>query len=167
MFRQSRDSNSSCNTAGCGFSLTSFGKKYYIGAKIRDTMLFGPRVKFSASLGRLVGAKKVVDGGNFEATFRRRDFPERNELVSLTVTVLSFEMEMILDGNVQLEFPLTRDTKLSIVGNLNSWGIGQLPIKTSTSEHLEIATIALLSIFRGLFTRKVSKDTGVGNLDGG
>lgn len=38
--------NSRCNIAGCGFSLTSFGNKYYTGTKIEDTMYFGRRVQF-------------------------------------------------------------------------------------------------------------------------
>ncbi|KAI4379508.1 hypothetical protein MLD38_005791 [Melastoma candidum] len=155
--------NSRCNIAGYGFSLTSFGKNFYTGAKIEDTLYIGRRVKLTASAGRLAGAGKAAHGGSFEVMFRGSDFPVRNESISLSTTVLSFEREMVLSGNIQSEFPLTRGTRLSVACNLNSRRMGQLTIRTSSSEHLEVAAIALLSLFRGLFTRKAPENTIVEN----
>ncbi|XP_031401969.1 translocase of chloroplast 90, chloroplastic isoform X1 [Punica granatum] len=143
------------NVANCGVSLTSFKNKYYLGAKIEDQVYVGKRLKFVANAGRLGGpAGKVAYGGGLEATLRGRDYPVRTDHMSLGMTVLSFDRDTVISGNLESEFCLTRDTRLSISGNLNNRNLGQICIRTSSSEHMEIALIALVSILRGLFCRK-------------
>ncbi|KAI6682306.1 hypothetical protein NL676_036187 [Syzygium grande] len=155
------------NITECGVSLTRIGDKCYAGAKIEDTMHIGRRVKLVVNAGRLGGAEQVAYGGSFEATVRGRDYPVRTNSVSLSMTVLSFDKEMVLSGGLQSEFRLNRDTKVLISGNLNSRKMGQLSLKTSSSEHMEIALIALVSIIRGLFRRKIPENAGVGTLESG
>lgn len=155
------------NIAECGLSLTRFGDKCYTGAKIEDTMHIGRRVKLVVNAGRLGAAEQVAYGGSFEATVRGRDYPVRTDSISLSMTVLSFDKETVLSGGLQSEFRLSRDTKVMINGNLNSRKMGQLSLKTSSSEHMEIALIALVSIIRGLFRRKITENIGTGSLESG
>ncbi|KAF2318112.1 hypothetical protein GH714_041458 [Hevea brasiliensis] len=56
--------------ADCAMSLTSFGKKYYVGAKLEDTILIGKRLKFVMNAGQMRGSGEVAYGGTFEATLR-------------------------------------------------------------------------------------------------
>ncbi|XP_028778249.1 translocase of chloroplast 90, chloroplastic-like [Neltuma alba] len=155
------------NIADCGVSVTSFGKKYYIGAKIEDTVLVGKRLKFVLNAGRIVGAGQVAYGGNFEATLRGGDFPVRNDNVSLAMTVLSSNKEMVLSGSLQSEFRLGRNSKASVSANLNSRKMGKICIKTSSSEHLQIALVAVFSIFNGLLRTKGADNMRKEARDGG
>ena len=145
------------NTADYGVSLTSFGNKYYFGAKIEDTVSIGKRLKFMANAGRMGGQGQVAYGGTLEATLRGRDYPVRNDMVSLAMTVLSFNKEMVLGGNLQTEFRLNRDLKLSVNANINSRKMGQICVKTSSSEHLHIALIAAFTMLKALSRRRGTK----------
>ncbi|KHN15039.1 Translocase of chloroplast 90, chloroplastic [Glycine soja] len=146
------------NIADCGVSLTSFAKKYYVGAKLEDTVFVGKRLKFVLNAGRMEGAGQMAYGGSFEANLRGEDYPVRNDNVSLTMTVLSFNKEMVLSGSLQSEFRLSRSSKASVSANLNSRKMGQICIKISSSEHLQIASVAILSIWKFLSRRKETKN---------
>lgn len=142
------------NIADCGVSVTSFAKKYYLGAKIEDTLLVGKRLKFVLNAGQVVGAGQVAYGGNFEAIIRGGDFPVRNDNLSLAMTILSSNKETVLSGSLQTEFRLGRTSRASVSANLNSRKMGKICIKTSSSEHLQIALVAVFSIFKGLLRTK-------------
>lgn len=144
------------NIADCGVSLTSFAKKYYVGAKLEDTLLIGKRLKFVVNAGRMEGAGQVAYGGSFEASLRGEDYPVRNDNLSLTMTVLSFNKEMVLSGSLQSEFRLSRGLRASVSGNLNSRKMGKICIKMSSSEHLQIALVAVFSILKALSHRKAT-----------
>ncbi|PON42742.1 Chloroplast protein import component [Parasponia andersonii] len=142
------------NSADCGVSLTSFDNKYYFGAKLGDSISLGKRLKFVVNAGSMGGPGQVAYGGSFEATLRGRDYPIRNDLVSLTLTLLSFKKEKVLTGNLQSEFRLNRNLKLSVNANMNSQKMGRISVKTSSSEHMQIALIAAFTLFKALARRK-------------
>lgn len=146
------------NLTECGVSLTSFGNKYYIGTKLEDTISIGKRLKFALNAGRMggIGLGQVAYGGTFEATVGGRDYPVRNDKVSMTMTVLSFSKEMVMTGGFQTDFHPIRGMKMSVNANLNSRKMGQICIKTSSSEHVEIALIGLFSIIRAVLKRKAA-----------
>ncbi|KOM32977.1 hypothetical protein LR48_Vigan01g253300 [Vigna angularis] len=146
------------NIADCGVSLTSFAKRYYVGAKLEDTVFVGKRLKLVLNAGRMEGAGQMAYGGSFEANLRGEDYPVRNDNVSLTMTVLSFNKEMVLSGSLQSEFRLSRTSRASISGNLNSRKMGQVCIKISSSDHLQIASVAIFSILKFLSRRKPTRN---------
>ncbi|XP_022938149.1 translocase of chloroplast 90, chloroplastic-like [Cucurbita moschata] len=142
------------NVPGIGVSLTSIKRNCYYGAKLEDTISVGKRVKFVVSGGRIEGAGQMVYGGSIEATLRGRDYPVRNDHLSLTMTVLSFDKETILGGNVESEFRLSRSMRVSVNANLNTRKMGQICIKASSCEHLQIALISAYTVLRALLCRK-------------
>ncbi|KAA8522967.1 hypothetical protein F0562_009390 [Nyssa sinensis] len=146
------------NVTECGVSASSFGNKYYFGAKLEDSVSVGKRLKFVMNAGRMAGVGRVAYGGSLEATLKGRDYPVRNDKVSVTMTVLSFNKETVLGGNFQSDFQLNRGTRMSINANLNSRNMGQVCVKANSSEHMQIALIAVASIFRALLRRKASDE---------
>ncbi|XP_042508280.1 translocase of chloroplast 90, chloroplastic [Macadamia integrifolia] len=146
------------NMTGCGFSMTSFRNKFYLGAKLEDTVAVGNRVKFVLNAGRVGGLGQVAYGGSFEATLRGGDYPVRNDKVSLSLSVLSFDREIVLGGIIQSDFRIGRSTKISVNANLNSRNMGQICIKTSCSEQVGIPLIAVFSIIRHLLRRRVTDE---------
>ncbi|XP_077226560.1 avirulence induced gene (AIG1) family protein [Tasmannia lanceolata] len=147
------------NVTGCGLSLTSFGGKYFIGSKIEDSVSIGKRLKFDLNVGRMGGPdQKAAYGGSIEATLKGKDYPARSDKVSLAMTVMSHDKERVFGGSLQSEFRLFRGTKMSVNVNLNSKRLGQICLRTSSSDHIEIAFIALVPIVRALFRRKTIDD---------
>ncbi|CAL5360863.1 hypothetical protein CsSME_00051536 [Camellia sinensis var. sinensis] len=144
------------NVTECGVSVTSFGKEHYIGAKLEDSVSVGNRLKLLMNAGCMGGHGQLAYGGSLEATLRGRDYPVRNDSVSLTMTVLSVNKETVLGGNFQSDFRLSRGTRMSVSANLNSRKMGQVCVKTNSSDHVEIALIAVVSICRALLRRKTT-----------
>ncbi|OMO96010.1 Avirulence induced family protein [Corchorus olitorius] len=155
------------NVTDCGVSLTSFRNKYYVGAKLEDTILMGKRMKFVMNAGRMEGSGQVAYGGSFEATFRGSDYPVRNDCVSLSMTALSFNKETVIGGGFQSEFRPMRGMRLSINGNINSQKMGQVSVKMSSSEHVEFALVALFSICKALLRRMATENRDIEALEGG
>ncbi|KAK4375588.1 hypothetical protein RND71_006265 [Anisodus tanguticus] len=144
------------NVTECGISVIPFGDKYFLGAKCDDSFTIGKRLKCNVNAGRMGGAGQAAYGGSFVATLRGRDYPVRNESLSLSMTVLSLNQETVLSGNLQTDFRVSRGTNISVSANLNNQKMGQVSIKTRSSERMEIAFIALFSIARALLRRKRS-----------
>ncbi|KAL6974089.1 hypothetical protein U1Q18_028271 [Sarracenia purpurea var. burkii] len=144
------------NVTECGVSVTSFGNKYYIGAKLEDSVSVGKQLKLLMNAGCVGAFGKAAYGGSLEATFRGGHYPVRNDSSSLTLTVLSFDKETVLGGNFQADFRLTRGTGMAISANLNSQKMGQVCVKMNSSDHVEIALIAVVSIFRALLRRRTA-----------
>ncbi|CAI0388638.1 unnamed protein product [Linum tenue] len=145
------------NVMDCGVSLTSFGKKYYVGGKVEDSVLVGKRWKFLVNAAQMRGAGQVAYGGRFEATVLGTDYPARNDCLSVFLSPLSFEKDTVLSGGVQSEFQAMRGTRVGVNVNLNSLKMGQVGVKISSSEHLEIALIAAFTIFRAVFSKRVGE----------
>lgn len=141
------------NVAECGVSVMSFAGNYYAGVKVEDGFWVGKRVKFVVNGGRMGGGGRVVNGGSLEAVVRGRDYPVRNDKVSLMVTVLSMGKDVVVGGNLEAEIRVGRGTNLSLNGSLNNRNMGQLCVKASSSERLEIGLIAVVSIFRVVLRR--------------
>lgn len=149
-----------CNVAECGVSVMSFGDKYYYGAKIEDSIFTKKRLSFKMNVGGMTGAGQVAHGGTIEATLKGRDYPVRDEKVNVSMSILSSGKETVLGGTVQSDFRLSRGTKMSLNANVNSRKMGQVSVKVNSSEHMEIALIALVSVFRSLMKKKPYNNTG-------
>ncbi|KAK6945164.1 AIG1-type guanine nucleotide-binding (G) domain [Dillenia turbinata] len=129
------------NIPGCGVSVISFGNNNYFAAMIEDTISIGKGMKIFMNAGRMEGAGQVAYGGSVETTIRGKDYPVRSDQVTLSMTMLSFEKETVIGGSIQTDFRPCRGMKMSLNANLNNQKMGQVSIKTSSSDHVEIAAI--------------------------
>ncbi|CAN1170314.1 Translocase of chloroplast 90, chloroplastic [Linum perenne] len=152
------------NATDCGVSLTSFGNKYYIGAKLENSVLVGRRLKLMMNAGQMRGGGQVANGGSLEASIVGTDYPVKKDKVSLCLTALSLEKETVVSGVVESEFEVMRGTRLAVNANVNNMKMGQVGIKMSSSEHLEVAVIAALTVLFGAIFRK--KATTENSTDG-
>ncbi|KAL5224837.1 hypothetical protein ABZP36_011476 [Zizania latifolia] len=154
------------NTMGGGVSVTKFGTKYFTGAKLQDSIAVGRRVQLVCNAGRMVGCGQVAHGGGLEMTLRGKDHPVREESITVAATALSFEKETVIGANLQSDFRVGRGSKFSVSANLNSRNLGRLCVKTSTSEHSEIALIAAVSLIQFFLRRRTaSTDKGEQHFD--
>ncbi|KAL5206683.1 hypothetical protein ABZP36_034892 [Zizania latifolia] len=144
------------NTTGGGISVTKFGTKYFAGAKLEDSITVGQRVQLVGNAGRMVGCGQVAHGGGLEMTFRGKDYPVRDESITVAATALSFEKETVIGANLQSDFRVCRGSKVSVSADLNSRNLGRLCFKTSTSDHSEIALIAAVSLIQFFLRRRTA-----------
>lgn len=142
------------NTTGGGLSVTKFGGVYFIGAKLEDSVSVGRRFMLALNTGRMGGCGRVAYGGGLEATIRGRDYPVRDDKLTLATTLLYLDKELVLGGSIQSDLRVGRGRKMSVSANLNNRRLGQVCVRTSTSEHAEIALIALFSLVQALFRRR-------------
>ncbi|XP_068664467.1 translocase of chloroplast 90, chloroplastic [Aristolochia californica] len=145
------------NATGCEVSLTSVGDKYVVGAKLEDSLVVARRLKFLLNMGRVAGCGQVAYGGSLEATLKGRDHPVRNDKTSVVISAVSFDKDTVLGGSIQSEFRPCRGTKLSANVSLNSRKMGQVCLKTSSSEHIELCLFVIVPILRALFRRRGSR----------
>lgn len=145
------------NVTECGVLVTYHGNRYIFGSKIEDSISVRRRLNLKMNAGHVTGAGQVAYGGSFEATLRGKDYPVRDEKVSVSMTILSFNNEPVLGGNLMSDFRLSRSTSMSVNASINSQKMGQLRLKINSSERMEIALVAVISIFRCLF-RRMSKN---------
>jgi hypothetical protein len=146
--------NLSWNATGAGISVTKFSTKYFTGAKLEDVITIRKRVQLAANAGRMSGCGQVAHGGGMQITVRGKDYPVREESVTIGITSLSFEKETVVAGNLQSDFRVGRGSKMSVGANLNSRNLGRLTIRTSTSDHAEIGLIAVVSLIQFLLRRR-------------
>lgn len=109
--------------------------------------------------GRMWSPAQVAHGGSFEATLRGSEYPARNDNVSLKMTILSFNKEMVLGARLRSEFQLSRSLRVSVNANLNSRKMGQVCVKTSSYGHLQIALVAVFTIFRAIERGKANESS--------
>lgn len=147
------------NATECGVSLISFGKQLIVGTKLEDTVSIGKRLTFTMNAGRIIGHGQEAYGGTLEALFRGVDYPVRDDILKLTLTALSHNKDTVFGAGLHTQFPIRRGMRISVDGNINSRHTGQIRIKTSSTEHIEIAFIALLSVLRAVLKRNSADDS--------
>ncbi|KAL9224424.1 hypothetical protein vseg_000456 [Gypsophila vaccaria] len=145
------------NVAQGGVSVTTFQNKHYIGTKLEDSLFMGKRLKVMINVGRMGGGGHAAYAGGLEATIRGKDYPVRNDKVSVGMTVTSFNRELVVGGTFVSEWRPSRGMRLSVNGNLNNRKMGQVSIKVASSEHIEIAAIALFTLIRALCCRNEAR----------
>uniref|UniRef100_A0A0D9XXP6 AIG1-type G domain-containing protein n=1 Tax=Leersia perrieri TaxID=77586 RepID=A0A0D9XXP6_9ORYZ len=132
------------NTTGGGISVTKFGSKYFSGAKLEDSITVGRRLQLVGNVGRM-----------------GKDYPVREESITVAATALSFEKETVIGANLQSDFRMSHGSKVSVSANLNNRNLGRLSVRTSTSDHSEIALIAAVTLIQFFLRRsKASTDGG-------
>jgi len=64
----------------------------------------------------------------------------------------------VLGGGFQSEFRPVRGMRMAVNANLNSQNMGQVNIKISSSEHIEIALVSVFSIFKAILDKKMTEN---------
>ncbi|KAL4194435.1 hypothetical protein AMTRI_Chr05g68700 [Amborella trichopoda] len=141
------------NKAGCGFLMGSIGSNVYVGAKLEDTIA-KKRWKLVVDTGGMASQGDMTFGGRLEGSLRGKDYPVRRDQASVSLTMLSCNKEVLLEGGLLVRFRPARGTNMAIQANVNHKKSGQICIKANSSEHIQIALIAIIPIVRALFRRR-------------
>ncbi|EHA8587017.1 translocase of chloroplast, chloroplastic [Cocos nucifera] len=148
------------NKTAAGMSITFLGETVATGVKIEDQLSIGKRVSLVASTGAIRSQGDMAYGANLEVRLRDKDYPIGQALSTLGLSLMRWRSDLALGANLQSQFSVGRNSKMAVRVGLNNKLSGQITVRTSTPEHLQIALLGILpmavTILRSL--RHVLKD---------
>lgn len=150
---ETRFSNLKHNKTTAGLAFTLLGNAIATGMKLEDILMIGKRIKLVVNGGAITGRGDVAYGGSVEATLRDKDYPIGRSLSTLGLSVMDWHGDLAIGCNLQSQFPVGRNTTMTARANLNNRGAGQISIRTSSSEQLQLALIGIIPILRTLQNR--------------
>lgn len=147
---ETRFSNFKCNKTTGGLALTYLGDTFVTGMKLEDRIMIGKRLKFAVNGGAMTGGGHVAYGGSLEATLRDKDYPIGQTLSTLGISIMNWHGDFAIGGNLQSQFGIGRKMMIVTRANLNNKGSGQISVRTSSSEQLQLALIGIIPVIRAL-----------------
>ncbi|XP_062020038.1 translocase of chloroplast 159, chloroplastic [Rosa rugosa] len=139
------------NKTTAGVSMTFLGENVSTGVKIEDQIAVGKRLVFVGSAGTVRSQGDSAYGANVEVRLREADFPIGQDQSSLGLSLVKWRGDLALGANLQSQFSLGRDYKIAVRAGLNNKRSGQISIRTSSSEQLQIALVAVIPIVRSIY----------------
>ncbi|KAM0954368.1 putative small monomeric GTPase [Dioscorea sansibarensis] len=137
-----------------GVSVTFLGETVATGLKIEDQISIGRQLSLVASTGAIRAQGDTAYGANLEARLREKDYPIGQVLATLGLSLMIWRGDLALGANVQSQLSAGRNYKVAVRGSLNNKLSGQITVKTSSSEQLQIALLAIIPVAVSIF-RKV------------
>ncbi|CAM8973647.1 unnamed protein product [Rhodiola kirilowii] len=151
------------NKTTAGFSVTFLGENVATGVKIEDQLPIGKRLVLVGSTGTVRSQNDAAYGANLEVKLRESDFPIGQDQSSLGLSLVKWRGDLALGANLQSQFSVGRGSKIAVRVGLNNKSSGQITVRTSSSDQLQIALIGiypvLLGIYRAIMSR-VNEDYG-------
>ncbi|KAI0510366.1 hypothetical protein KFK09_010967 [Dendrobium nobile] len=142
------------NKTAAGISVTFLGETVATGLKVEDRISIGKRLGLVASTGAVRAQGDVAFGANLEARLREKDYPFGQALSTLGLSLMKWRNDLALGANLQSQFPVGRNSKMAVRVGLNNKLTGQITVRTSTSEQLQIALAGIIplaiSIYRSI-----------------
>ncbi|CAN6468545.1 unnamed protein product [Victoria cruziana] len=148
---ESRLKNFKRNKTAAGLSFTLFGETAASGIKIEDQIPIGRRATLAMSAGAMRAQGDVAYGANLEGRIMEKDYPIGQDGTTIGLSLMQWRRDLALGANLQTEFSVGRDTKTALRIGLNNKRNGQITVKISSSEQLQIAVIGLLPIAAAIF----------------
>lgn len=147
---ESRFKNFRRNNTAAGISATLLGDSVSAGVKIEDKLIVNKQLRVLVSSGAMSGRGDMAYGGRLEATMRDKDYPIGRMLSTVALSVVDWHGDLAIGCNIQSQIPTGRASNLVGHANLSNKGTGQVGIRLNSSEHLEIALVALVPIFQNI-----------------
>lgn len=145
------------NKTSAGVSVTFLGENIATGVKIEDRITIGKRLVLVGSGGIIRSQGDTACGGNFELRLREKDFPIGQDQTTASLSLMRWRGEVIWGGSLQSQLSIGRSSKVVFQSGLNSKLNGQVSVRISSSDQLQIALLGILpvatAIFQELFPR--------------
>ncbi|KAI4367221.1 hypothetical protein MLD38_022984 [Melastoma candidum] len=147
---ETRFSNFKKNKMTAGLSATFLNDTVSAGFKFEDKLMLSKWLKLVTTGCAMTARRDVAYGVNLDATLRDGDYPLGRSLFTLGLSVMDWQGGLAIGGNVQCQLPMGRSTNLITRANLNNRGSGQVSIRVSSSEQIQIALLGLIPLIRRL-----------------
>ncbi|XP_021820107.1 translocase of chloroplast 159, chloroplastic [Prunus avium] len=138
------------NKTGAGVAVTFLGESVSTGLKVEDQIALGKRVILVGTAGTVRSQGESVHGANLEVRLREADYPIGQDQSSVGLSLVKFRGDLALMVNLVSQFSLGRNYKMTVRAGVNNKLSGQISVRTSSSEQLQIALVAVLPIVRAI-----------------
>ncbi|KAK0608090.1 hypothetical protein LWI29_025376 [Acer saccharum] len=155
--------NFKINKTSAGLSVTLLGENVATGVKMEDTIAVGKRLVLTGNAGAMRSQGDTAYGATLEVRLKDKDFPIEQDNSSLSLSMMNWRGDSTLMANLQSQFSIGRGSKMAVRVGLNNKRSGQITVKFSSSEQLQMALIGILpiamSIFKGIFPGSGGKNS--------
>uniref|UniRef100_A0A0E0KYL0 AIG1-type G domain-containing protein n=1 Tax=Oryza punctata TaxID=4537 RepID=A0A0E0KYL0_ORYPU len=134
-----------------GFSVTFLGDIVATGLKVEDQLSLGKRLALVASTGAMRAQGDTAYGANLEARLKDKDYPIGQSLSTLGLSLMKWRRDLALGANLQSQFSIGRGSKMAVRLGLNNKLSGQITVRTSTSEQVQIALLGLIPVAASIY----------------
>ncbi|KAL1225136.1 Translocase of chloroplast [Cardamine amara subsp. amara] len=139
------------NKTTVGGSVTFLGENVATGVKLEDQIGLGKRFVLVGSTGAMRSQGDSAYGANLEVRLREADFPIGQDQSSLGLSLVKWRGDLALGANLQSQVSVGRHSKIALRAGLNNKMSGQVTIRTSSSDQLQIALTAILPIAMSIY----------------
>ncbi|XP_068337368.1 translocase of chloroplast 159, chloroplastic-like [Pyrus communis] len=134
-----------------GVSVTFLGENVSTGLKVEQQYAVGKRLVLVSSTGAVRSQGESAYGANLEVRLREADFPIGQDQSTLGLSLVRWRGDLALGANFQSQFSLGRNYKMAVRAGLNNKRSGQISIRTSSSEQLQLALIAVIPVVKAIY----------------
>ncbi|CAL9130279.1 unnamed protein product [Musa textilis] len=134
-----------------GFSVTFLGETIATGLKFEDQVSIGKQVNLVASTGAVRAQGYTAYGANLEVRLRDKDYPISQALATMGLSLMGWHGDLALGANLQSQFSIGRNSKMAVRVGLNNKRTGQITVRTSASEQLQLALVGIIPIAISIF----------------
>ncbi|XP_018456004.2 translocase of chloroplast 159, chloroplastic [Raphanus sativus] len=139
------------NKTTLGGSVTFLGENIATGVKVEDQIALGKRFVLVGSTGTMRSQGDAAYGANLEVRLKEADFPIGQDQHSLGLSLVKWRGDLALGGNLQSQVSVGRNSKIALRAGLNNKMSGQITVRTSSSDQLQIALTAILPIAMSIY----------------
>ena len=134
------------NKTAAGVSLTFLGEHVATGIKLEDHLLGGNWFELVGATGVVRAQGDMAYGANMELRVRDKEFPISQDMSTLGLSLMRWRGDMALGANLQSQVAMGRGSKVAVRVGLNNKRSGQITIRTSTCDQLQLALVGVLPI---------------------
>ncbi|TYH32755.1 hypothetical protein ES332_D13G011400v1 [Gossypium tomentosum] len=139
------------NKTAAGFSVTFLGENVATGLKLEDHIVVGKQLVLVGSTGTVTSKGDSAYGANLEMRLRGADFPIDQDQSTLGLSLVKWRGDLALGANFQTQLSVGRSSKVAVRAGLNNKMSGQITVRTSSSDQLQIALTGLLPIVMAIY----------------
>ncbi|XP_071716288.1 translocase of chloroplast 101, chloroplastic-like [Rutidosis leptorrhynchoides] len=132
------------NKTAAGVSVTFLGENVVTGFKVEDQITLGKQYSIIGSAGTVRFQSDSAYGANVEIQRRELDYPIGQVQSTLGLSIIKWRGDLALGFNSLAQFSAGRNSKVAVRAGINNKMSGQITVKTSSSEHLVLALVAVV-----------------------
>lgn len=138
------------NKTTTGLSVALLDDVLAAGLKVEDKVIVSKRFSVVMTGGAITAHGDIANGGSLEAQWKDKDYLLNNSLSTLGVSIMDWHGDHVIGCNLQSHVRIGRSTKVIAQADLNNRGTGQVSIRISSSEQIQLALVALFPLMKKL-----------------
>ncbi|GAV74907.1 AIG1 domain-containing protein/DUF3406 domain-containing protein, partial [Cephalotus follicularis] len=145
--------NFKTNKTSSGFNITLSGKTIASGVKFEDQITLGKRLVLTGCTGAMYSEGETAYGANLEVRLKDTEFPIGQDYYLFGLSLTKWRGDLHLMANLQSQFSIGRDSKMEVCVGLRKKHGGQITLKISSSDQLQMALMGIVPLAVSIFRK--------------